>query len=134
MSESPVPGSHPPSRIVLWVGRVLTVLVALLFVFSAVAKLTTGAKGTEGVPEMGIPQSMIVPLGILELVCVAVYVFPQTTVLGAILLTGYMGGAICTHWRVGDPFLFQIGIGVIIWLGIFLREPRLRELIPLRRT
>ncbi len=133
MNDPQVTSSPGPSPAILWTGRVLTLLVSLLFVNSAYQKLTTGANGTEGIPPLGIPQSMIVPLGVLELVCVAVYVIPPTAVLGTILLTGYMGGAICTHWRVGDPFLFQIGIGVVIWLAVYLREERLRKLIPLRR-
>jgi len=96
-------------------------------------KLTTGAKGTEGMPALGIPQSMVVPLGVVELTCAVVYLIPKTAILGAILLTGYMGGAICTHWRVGDSFMFQIGIGVLVWVGIFLREPKLRSLIPIQK-
>jgi DoxX-like protein len=62
-----------------------------------------------------------------------IYAIPRTAVLGAILLTGYIGGAICTHLRVGDPFFMQIGFGILVWLGLYLREDRLKELIPLRR-
>ena len=72
------------------------------------------------------------PLAILEISCAVIYLIPVTSVLGAILLAGYMGGAICTHWRVGDPFFAQIGIGVVVWLGLWLREGRLKGLIPLR--
>lgn len=86
---------------------------------------------------IGIPESMVFPLGILEIACALVYAFPKTAVLGAILLTGYMGGAILTHWRVGDPVPFpfpimHITLGVMVWAGIWLREPRLRALMPLR--
>jgi DoxX-like protein len=77
---------------------------------------------------------MIIPLGILELACTVIFLIPATSVLGAILLAGYMGGAICTHWRVGDPFLPQVGIALVVWLAVYLREPRLRALIPLRRS
>jgi len=76
---------------------------------------------------------MVVPLAILELTCVVIYLIPTTSVLGAILLAGYIGGAICTHWRVGDPFIVQILLGIFVWLGLYLREDRLRALIPLRR-
>ena len=61
-----------------------------------------------------------------------IYLIPATSVLGAILLTGYIGGAICTHWRVGDPFFIQIALGIVVWLGLYLRENRLKALIPLR--
>ena len=74
----------------------------------------------------------MVPLGLLELTCAAVYLVPATCILGAILLTGYMGGTILTAWRVGDPLFVQIALGILVWLGIYLREPRLRALIPLR--
>jgi hypothetical protein len=63
---------------------------------------------------------------------VVVYLIPRTSVLGAVLLAGYMGGAICTHWRAGDVFVGQIVIGLLVWLGLYLREPRLRALLPLR--
>jgi hypothetical protein len=76
---------------------------------------------------------MVLPLAILEISCAVVYLVPPTAVLGAILLAGYVGGTIVTHWRVGDPFVIQIVLGLLVWLGLFLREPRLKELIPLRR-
>jgi hypothetical protein len=75
---------------------------------------------------------MVLPLAILEVSCVVIYLVPQTSVLGAILLTGYIGGTIVTHWRVGDPFYVQIAIGILVWLGLYLREPRLKALIPVR--
>ena len=119
---------------IVWTGRVITVLVSLLFLFSAAMKFMGGAEVKEGVAHLGLPESMIIPLGILEAACTVIYLIPATSVLGAILLAGYIGGAICTHWRVGDPFLGQVAIGLVIWLGIYLREPRLKALIPLRRS
>jgi len=116
----------------VWIGRVLSGLVSLVFAMSAFMKLKGGAEVTEGMAHLGLPERLILPLAILELSCVVVYAIPRTSVLGAILLTGYMGGAICTHWRVGDPFFVQVAIGVVVWLGLFLREPRLKELLPLR--
>jgi hypothetical protein len=77
---------------------------------------------------------MLVPLAILEAACAIVYLIPATSVLGAILLAGYMGGAICTHWRVGDWYVLQILIAILVWVGIYLREPRLRAVLPLRRS
>jgi hypothetical protein len=119
---------------IVWTGRVITVLVSLLFLFSAAMKFMGGAEVKEGVAHLGLPESMIIPLGILEAACTVIYLIPATSVLGALLLAGYIGGAICTHWRVGDPILGQVAIGLVIWLGIYLREPRLKALIPLRRS
>lgn len=121
-----------PSGKVVWTGRVISALASLLFLFSAALKLKGGPELAQGMAHLGLPDSMVVPLAILELSCVAVYLIPPTSVLGAILLTGYIGGAICTHWRVGDVFVVHIVLGVLIWLGVYLREPRLKSLIPLR--
>jgi hypothetical protein len=99
---------------------------------SAIMKLKGGAEVTSGMAHLGLPESLVVPLGILEISCVVIYLIPATSVLGAILLTGYIGGAICAHVRVGDPFLMQIALGICVWLGLYLRENRLRELIPVR--
>jgi DoxX-like protein len=118
---------------IVWTGRVITVLVSLLFFFSAAMKFMGGAEVKEGMAHLGLPESMIIPLGILEAACTVIYLIPATSVVGAILLAGYMGGAICTHWRVGDLFIGPIAIALVVWLGIYLREPRLRALIPLRK-
>ena len=118
----------------VWTGRVITAVVSLLFLFSAGMKFVGGADVREGMAHLGLPESMTIPLGILEAACTVIYLIPASSVLGAILLAGYIGGAICTHWRVGDPFLPQIAVGLVVWLGIYLREPRLKALIPLRRS
>lgn len=117
---------------VVWVGRVITVLVSLVFLMSAFMKLKGGDEVIQGMAHLGFPESLMRPLAILEISCVAIYLIPATSVLGAILMTGYIGGAICTHLRVGDPFFIQIALGVFVWLGLFLREKRLKALIPLR--
>ena len=122
------------SRKTTWVGWVITVLPCLLFGLSAFLKLQGSPEVIKGFTHLGIPASMMMPLAILEITCVVIYLIPPTAVLGAILLTGYIGGAICTHWRVGDPFYAQIGLGIFLWLGLYLREDRLRSLIPLRRS
>ena len=119
---------------IVWTGRVLTGVVSLLFFVSAAMKFVGGAEVKEGMAHLGLPESMIIPLGILEAGCTVIYLIPATSVLGAILLAGYIGGAICTHWRVGDPFLPQVAIGLVVWLGIYLREPRLKALIPIRKS
>jgi hypothetical protein len=120
------------SGVSLWVGRAISGLVALVFVISAAMKLKGGAEVAQGMTHLGLPESLILPLAILEVSCVAFYLIPATSVLGAILLTGYMGGAISTHVRVGDPVFIQIALGALVWLGLYLREKRLRELIPLK--
>jgi uncharacterized membrane protein YphA (DoxX/SURF4 family) len=133
MSEANALASTKPAKVPLWIGRVLTVLVGAALIMSAAMKFKGGKELDEGMAHLGLPESMVVPLGILELSCAVLYLIPQTSVLGAVLLAGYMGGAICTHWRVGDPFPTQVAIGVVAWLGIFLREPRLWPLIPWRK-
>ena len=117
---------------IVWVGRVISVLVSLVFLMSAFLKLKGGPEVTQGIAHLGLPESMITPLAILEISCVVIYLIPATAVLGAILLSGYVGGAILTHWRVGDPFFIQIALGIFVWLGLYLRENRLKALIPLR--
>lgn len=118
---------------IVWAGRVISILVSLLFLMSAVMKLMRPPEVMQGMAHLGLPTSMIMPLAILEISCVVIYLIPPASVLGAILLTGYVGGTIVTHWRVGDPFYGNIVIGLLIWLALYLRENRLKELIPLRR-
>src|SRR5436309_7235829 len=117
---------------IVWLGRVISVLASLVFAASSFMKLKGGAEVTEGMAHLGWPESLMIPLAILEISCVLIYLIPATSALGAILLTGYVGGAICTHLRVGDPFFVQIALGIFVWLGLYLRESRLKELIPLR--
>jgi len=115
-----------------WIGGTITVLASLVFVFSAFMKLKGGEELAQGMEHLGLPLSMVMPLAILEIACVVTYLVPRTAVLGAVLLTGYLGGAICTHWRAGDPFFVQAVLGLLIWLGIYLREPRLKQVLPIR--
>jgi hypothetical protein len=122
------------SRKTTWIGRVISILVSIMFLFSATFKFIDGPQVKEGFDHLGLPERMMLPLGILELACVVIYLVPATSVIGAILLTGYLGGAICTHWRVGDPFFVQVLLGILLWLGLYLREDRLKSLIPIRRS
>ena|SRR5687767_2906063 len=122
------------SRGRMWTGWAISIVVSLLFIFSGVMKLKGGPELSQGMSHLQLAESMVLPLAILELSCVAIYLIPRTAVLGAILLAGYLGGAILTHWRVGDMFVTHIVLGLLIWLGIYLREPRLADLIPVRRT
>ena len=116
----------------LWTGYLLSAVPVLLFLFSAVMKLIKPAALVEEFERLGLAENLALGLGILELVCTAVYAIPKTSVLGAILLTGYLGGATVTHLRVGDPYFMPVVVGIVLWGGLFLRDPRLRALIPLR--
>lgn len=132
MAQPDSPPACKTHRAMAWGGRVIAALLAFVFGMSAFMKFKGGPELEEGLAQMGLPESMVLPLAIVEITCLVIYLIPPTAVLGAILLTGYIGGAICTHWRVGDPFIVQIIIGVFIWLGLYLRDDRLRTLIPFR--
>lgn len=123
----------PVSKKSLWAGRIVSALPALLLLLSGVVKLMKPASVVQGFAHFGYPESVILSIGILEIACTVIYVVPRTAVLGAILLTGYLGGATATNVRIGDPLFFAPAIlGVLVWAGLFLRENRLRALIPLR--
>lgn len=122
----------PVSKKILWTGRVLSTLPVLMLLMSAAMKFMRPPDVVKGFAQLGYPERLALPLGILELACTIVYVIPRTSVLGAILLTGYLGGAIATHVRVGEPFVIPVVLGVVIWVGLLLREGRLRALLPLR--
>ncbi len=122
----------PLSKKMLWAGRIMSTLPVLLLLFSGVLKLWKPAPVVQGFAHFGYPESLALSLGILELACTVIYVIPRTSVLGAILMTGYLGGATASNVRVGDSFIIPVGLGVLAWGGLFLREERLRALIPLR--
>ena len=122
----------PVSKKMLWAGRIISVIPVLMLLFSGVMKLVKPAAVVEGFTQLGYAESVAVGLGILELACTVVYLIPRTAVLGAILLTGYLGGATATHVRVGQPFFIPVALGVLVWLGLFLRDERVRALLPLR--
>jgi hypothetical protein len=120
----------------LWTGRVLTALAVLFLVFDGVTKVLKVPAVMQASAQMQYPLHLIPVIGIILLVCTAVYAIPQTSILGAILLTGYLGGAVEAQLRVGNPLfsetLFPIYFAVVVWAGLFLRERRLRALIPFR--
>jgi hypothetical protein len=122
-----------PSRKAVVVGWILGVLPIAMLVMSAAMKFAQPKDVVQGFEHLGWPLKLAVPLGIVELVCSVLYLIPRTAVLGAILLTGYLGGAMATTLRVGDGFIFALIMGIVLWAGLFLRDPRLRSLIPLRR-
>jgi hypothetical protein len=126
----------PVSKGALWTGRVLSALPALFLLFDGAMKLVKPAFVVEATVQLGYSESVILPLGIVLLVCTVLYLIPGTAVLGAILLTGYLGGAVATHVRAGDgPFeiLFPVVFGALLWGGLVLRDERLRALVPWRR-
>ena len=118
-------------------GNILTGLAVLFLAFDTVLKVLQLAPAVEGTTALGYPANTVLAIGLIELVCLALYVVPRTSVLGAILLTGYLGGAIATHVRIASPLathtLFPIYIAIVLWAGLYLRETRLRDLLPFRR-
>ena len=123
----------PSSRSAIWTGRVLSGLAAAFLTFDAVFKVARAPEALKTLGELGYPPSVLVPLGIVQLVCLAIYLFPRTAVLGAVLWTGYLGGAIATHVRVGNPMLshtlFPVYVAVFVWGGLFLRDARVKKLV-----
>ncbi len=117
-------------------GYVLAVLVALFLTFDTVIKVLKLAPAVQGTTKLGYPASAVLWIGLIELVCLTLYLVPRTSVLCALLLTGYLGGAIATHVRLGSPLLshtlFPIYVALLLWGGLYLRETRLRELVPFR--
>ena len=130
--QSDLPNSVSKSS--LWAGRIVSVLAALFLLLDGVMKLFKPAFVVEATVRLGYSESVIVPIGAVLVVCTILYLIPATSILGAILLTGYLGGAVATHVRVGEgwfPIIFPIVFGILIWLGLYLRDVRLRALVPL---
>lgn len=132
MNDASLPATRGKRSIALWAGRVLTGLVTLGLGMSGIMKIKGGPEVTEGLGHLGISESLLIPLAIVELTCLLIYLIPQTAVLGGILLTGYLGGATFAHVRVSDGFAPCVILGVLVWLSLSLRDGRLWSLIPLR--
>lgn len=127
-------GSMPMvSKTQLWIGRVMSALPVGMLLLSAGMKLMKAPGLDQGFAHLGWPMSFAFGLGILEVVCTILYLVPATSVLGAILLTGYLGGATAAHVRVSDPYLAPPLLGALLWGGLYLRDPRLQALIPLKK-
>jgi hypothetical protein len=118
----------------LWIGYTMSALPALLLLFSGTMKLLKPPSVMEGFVRLGYDESLALGIGIVELLCTILYLVPRTSVLGAILLTGFLGGATATHVRVGEPFYASVLLGMLVWGGLFLRDERLRVLLPLRKS
>jgi hypothetical protein len=128
--------ANQTSNALVWVGRVMSGLVIAFMLLDGAMKLVPLDVVVTTSEQMGIPGSLARPLGIIGLVCTLLYAFPRTSVLGAILLTGYLGGAIASHFCLNDPIfthtLFGLYLGLLAWGGLYLRDARLRALIPLQ--
>lgn len=126
----------PESKARLWAGRLLLAVPVLFLVFDSVIKLMRITPVMDSFHALGYPASLALAIGILESVCLVVLLVPRTSILGGILLTGYLGGAVATHLRVGSPLashvLFPVYVALLIWAALFLRDGRLRALVPLR--
>jgi hypothetical protein len=135
--HSPNKGNSSSRGRLFWLGWAFTVLPALFLLFGAFHSLVSTDAARAGMAEMGYPESVAGPIGIVLLVCTILYLLPNTATLGAILLTGYLGGAVATHVRVGDPIhftLMPVVFGAVLWLGLFFRDSRVRALVPWRST
>jgi hypothetical protein len=119
-------------------GWALTGVAALFLAFDTVLKLAQLPVAVDGTVALGYPAHVVLAIGVIELTCLVLYLVPATNVLGAVVLTGYLGGAIATHVRIGSPLpshtLFPIYVALLVWGGLYLRDARLRELMPLRRS
>lgn len=121
------------SKKTLWIGRTLSTLAVLVFVLTLTFGFLKPDVAAQGFAHYNFREGAGIRIMIVEIACVVLYVIPSTSILGAILLAAYLGGATATHFRVGEPFYLPVGVGILLWLGLYLREPRLRALVPLRR-
>jgi hypothetical protein len=123
----------PASKSRLWTGRILTTFAVAFLAFDGVMKLVKPPVVVKATLELGYPESSIVGIGVLLLVCTLIHLIPRTSILGAVLLTGYLGGAVATNVRVGNPLfshvLFPVYVAAMVWGGLYLRDTRLRTLV-----
>jgi hypothetical protein len=121
-----------------WAGRIISGIAVLFLLVDTAMKLLKAAPAVEGTTQLGYPAEVIVPIGIIEVACLIVYLIPRTSILGAVLLTGYLGGAIATHVRLENPLfthiLFPIYVAALLWGGLFLVDERVRVLLQPRRS
>lgn len=133
VTMDPVSPQAPGAKVRLWSGRILSAIAVLFLLMDTVMKIVKADLAVAGTVELGYPESAVMTIGIVQLLCVVLYVVPRTSVLGAILLTGYLGGAIATHVRVGNPLfthvLFPVYVAALVWGGLFLRDRRISALL-----
>jgi uncharacterized membrane protein (UPF0182 family) len=131
-----IPASLSESKARLWTGRIISSLLVLFLLFDGITKVVKERHVLQAAAELGYSADAMVAIGTLLLACTVVYVIPRTSVLGALLLTGYLGGAVETNVHAGHPLfecIFPVILGILVWAGLFLREPRLGVLIPVRK-
>jgi hypothetical protein len=128
-----IPQSQDVSKGRYWTGFAISLLIGLLLFASGATKISMIDPVREGITLLGYPGSVTPATGMVLILCALIYLIPKTSILGAILLTGYLGGATAIHVRVGDSFIFPIILGVLVWGAIYIRDPQLQKLIPLRR-
>ena len=125
------------SRATLWTGRILTALTTLFLLFDAFGKFARPPQVTQAFVRLGLPVSLSIDIGVVLLVCTVLYAIPRTAVFGALLLTGYLGGAVAIQWRAGSPLfetIFPILFAVLAWAGVFLCNGRLWSVLPILRS
>jgi len=119
----------------MWTGRVLSAMVTLFLLFDAGLKIARARAAVEGTTKLGYSESVILPIGITLLICTILYAIPRTSALGAVLVTGYLGGAVATNVRAGLPLamyvLFPVYVGILAWLGLYLRNLQIRRVLPM---
>jgi hypothetical protein len=113
----------------VWTGRIISSLCILFLLFDAIGKIVKESHSIEGSVQLGWPEHLIQPIGIALLICTILYVFPRTAFIGAILLTGYLGGAIAIMVRAGQPLYFALVFGILVWIGLYFRNPKLKALL-----
>lgn len=126
----------PACKKMIWTGRIISTLMVLFLLFDGITKVMKERHTMAAAIQLGFSANQIVAIGVVLLVCTVLYVIPRSSILGAILLTGYLGGATVTNLHAGNPLfetLFPVAFGILVWLGIFLRDASLRALIPLRK-
>lgn len=117
----------------VWFDRALSFIIILVFTISAGMKINSGDDFLMEMSRLGIPHHLIYTIALIEVIAAIIYAIPKTSLLGAIILTGYLGGAVMTHFRVGDGIATPILLGLLLWLGLYLREPQLQKFLPFRR-
>jgi DoxX-like family len=138
VSTPTLSGTRPRASGAVWTGRVLSGIGVLFLIFDATLKLLQVPEAAEGSAALGWKPETVFWLGVVQVVCLAIYLLPRTAVLGAVLWTGYLGGAIATHVRIGNPLfshvLFPTYVAAFLWLGLWLRDARLRAVLPFRQV
>lgn len=136
MSHTAEPKKISATR--LWIARSMGGFAVLFLFWDSIIKLIRESHAVEVTVQLGYPESSVVPIGIVEIFCLLLYVIPRTSIFGALLMTGYLGGAAATHARLGNPLfshvLFSVYIAILLWGAIYLRDERLRRLIPFRKN